>query len=233
GSYTASSISRWAARLFGNGTNSRPRGASPKGARWVEYRCAAICHPKVLPGRLGCGVRGPGPSCPGPCHSLGVVGGAELGQDVGHVLFDRSSATTSFWATRWSTLPAASSRSTSNPQQVSGSATPGSPAAAPPVAPRRLWAAGCTRWLLVASDSDLSLARQLHPSCVAVPAVACTARSRRAGRAHRPRLPKAPASPVLRPGRRPAPGPPGTKPWLPPRHPATRRTTAPVHPPSA
>ena len=49
------------ARLFGNGTDSRLRGASPEGACRVECRGAAIGHPKVLPGRLGCGVRGSGP----------------------------------------------------------------------------------------------------------------------------------------------------------------------------
>src|ERR1700743_73154 len=40
--------------LLGNGMNSGRRGASPEGACRVEYRCAAICHPKVLPGPLGC-----------------------------------------------------------------------------------------------------------------------------------------------------------------------------------
>jgi hypothetical protein len=45
------------ARLFGNNKDCRPRGASPEGAGRVEYRCAAIGHPKVLPGRPG-GVRG-------------------------------------------------------------------------------------------------------------------------------------------------------------------------------
>jgi hypothetical protein len=49
------------ARLFGNNKDCRPRGASPEGAGRVEYRCAAIGHPKVLPGRLGGDVRGSGP----------------------------------------------------------------------------------------------------------------------------------------------------------------------------
>jgi hypothetical protein len=44
------------ARLFGNGTNPGRRGASPEGACRVECCCAAIRHPKVLPGRLGCSV---------------------------------------------------------------------------------------------------------------------------------------------------------------------------------
>jgi len=41
------------ARLFGNSTNAGRRGASPEGACLVEYRGAAIGHPKVPPGRLG------------------------------------------------------------------------------------------------------------------------------------------------------------------------------------
>ena len=51
----------------GNGMDSRLRGASPEGACQVEYRGAAICHLKVLPGRLGCGVRGSGPAA-GPAR---------------------------------------------------------------------------------------------------------------------------------------------------------------------
>jgi hypothetical protein len=50
------------ARLLGNSTNSRLHGASPKGACWVGCRRRAICHPKVLLGRLGGGVRGSGVS---------------------------------------------------------------------------------------------------------------------------------------------------------------------------
>ena len=49
------------ARLFGNNKDCRPRGASPEGAGRVEYRCAAIGHPKVLPRRLGGDVGGSGP----------------------------------------------------------------------------------------------------------------------------------------------------------------------------
>ena len=41
------------ARLFGNDTDCRLHGASPEGACQVEYRGAAIPHPKVLPDRLG------------------------------------------------------------------------------------------------------------------------------------------------------------------------------------
>jgi hypothetical protein len=59
------------ARLFGNGTNPGRRGASPEGACRVECCCAAIRHPKVLPGRLGCGVRGSGPAAgPGSAASV-------------------------------------------------------------------------------------------------------------------------------------------------------------------
>ena len=41
------------ARLFGNDTDCRLREASPEGAGRVEYRCAAIPHPKVVLGRWG------------------------------------------------------------------------------------------------------------------------------------------------------------------------------------
>jgi hypothetical protein len=47
---------------LGNGTDSRMGGASPEGACRVEYRGAAIGHPKVLPGRLGDAIRGSGPA---------------------------------------------------------------------------------------------------------------------------------------------------------------------------
>jgi hypothetical protein len=43
----------WWPGSWGNDKDCRPRGASPEGAGRVEYRCAAIGHPKVLPGRLG------------------------------------------------------------------------------------------------------------------------------------------------------------------------------------
>jgi hypothetical protein len=76
------------ARLFGNDKDCRLRGASPEGAGRVEYRCAAIGHPKVLPGRLGA-VSGISPRSGARGSGLGAVGGAELAQDVGHVRFDR------------------------------------------------------------------------------------------------------------------------------------------------
>src|SRR5260370_290642 len=41
-----------------------------EGACRVECRCAAIPHPKVLPGRLGGGVRGSGPAA-GPGSTFG------------------------------------------------------------------------------------------------------------------------------------------------------------------
>src|ERR1700722_20668801 len=73
--------------LRGNGTNYRLNGASPEGVYRVECRCAAIPHPKVLSGRLGA-VLGDQADLAGPRDGLGPVGGAELAQDVGHVLFD-------------------------------------------------------------------------------------------------------------------------------------------------
>jgi hypothetical protein len=81
----------WWPGSSGNGTDSRLRRASPEGACQVEYRSAATGHPKVLPGRLGCGVRGQG-ELPGPRGGLGAVGGPELAQDVGHMLLTVSSA---------------------------------------------------------------------------------------------------------------------------------------------
>ncbi len=276
-----SSISRRVAQLFGKGTNSRLRGASPKGARLVEYRCAAICHPKVLPGSAGVRCQGTRAQMPGLCRPrCGRRRRACPGR--GSRAFDRSSAATS-WRCAGRTCPRraaaaspARSRSAARPGpaarpqpppwspdvclaagaqqrgQVAEAevasrvllARPDSRPAAVPAArlsarPRRRrpghsraggQAAGCTRRLLVASDSDLSLAaRQPRPSCGAGPAVACAARSRRAGRARHPRRPRAPAASALRRGRRPAPGTPGTKPWPSPRHPATRRRTAPGH----
>src|SRR6185437_7023932 len=77
-----------------NATNSRQRGASPKRAYRVEYRCAARPHTKVLRGCLGA-VSGDQAELPGPCDGLGAVGGPELAQDVCHVLLTVSSATTS------------------------------------------------------------------------------------------------------------------------------------------
>ena len=53
--------------LRGNGTNPGRRGASPEGACRVECRCAAIRHPKVLPGWLGCAVRRSDPAA-GPAR---------------------------------------------------------------------------------------------------------------------------------------------------------------------
>ena len=38
---------------------------------------------------------------PGLRYGLGPVGGAELAQDMGHVLLTASSATTRSWAMRW------------------------------------------------------------------------------------------------------------------------------------
>ena len=94
-------------------------------------------------------------------------------------------------------------------------------------APARDAPGGCS---LPFARSDLSAAaRQPRPSCAGVPAVVCAARSRRAGTVRPPRLPRAPAASALRRGRRPVPGTPGTGPWPAPRHPATRRRTAPGH----
>src|SRR5712691_9722891 len=84
-----SSVSRWVARLFGE---------------TVRIRAAVGRHPKVPAGwnvaarrsvtrrcyRAGRGaVSGDQAELPGPGGGLGAVGGAELAQDVGHVLFDR------------------------------------------------------------------------------------------------------------------------------------------------
>jgi hypothetical protein len=88
-----SRVIRFAARpswpgSSGNGTDSRLRKASLEGACRAECRCAASRHTKVLPGRLEV-VSGDQAELPGPRGGLSAVGGAELAQDVGHVLFDR------------------------------------------------------------------------------------------------------------------------------------------------
>src|SRR5487761_1470678 len=82
----------------------------------------------------GGAVSGDQAELPGPRGGLGAVGGADLAQDVGHVLLTVSSATTRSWAMRWFDRPAASSRSTSSSRPVSGSARPGG-AAAPSARP--------------------------------------------------------------------------------------------------
>ena len=72
-------------------------GRHPKVPAGWNIAARAIGHPKVLLGRLGCGVRGSGwgavsgdqAEFPGPGDGFGPVGGAELAQDVGHVFFDR------------------------------------------------------------------------------------------------------------------------------------------------
>ena len=70
-----------------NDTNFRLHGASPKGACWVEFRCAATFTRRCY--RTGWGaVSGDQAELPRPRDGLGPVGGAELAQDVGHVLFD-------------------------------------------------------------------------------------------------------------------------------------------------
>src|SRR5215813_10472560 len=74
--------------LWGNGTNSGRRETSLKGASWVECRCAAIAHRRWYWAGWGT-VSGDQAELPGPRHGLGPVGGAELAQDMGHVLFDR------------------------------------------------------------------------------------------------------------------------------------------------
>src|SRR5487761_1388866 len=73
----------------------------------------------------GGAVSGDQAELPGPRGGLGAGGGADLAQDVGHVLLTVSSATTRSWPMRWFDLPAASSRSTSSSRPVSGSASPG------------------------------------------------------------------------------------------------------------
>ena len=72
-----------------NATNSRQRGASPKGACRVEYRCGGEPSPEGATGGCLGAVSGDQAELPGPCDGLGAVGGAELAQEVGHVLFDR------------------------------------------------------------------------------------------------------------------------------------------------
>src|SRR6266700_8395202 len=84
-----SSVSRGVARLFGKryepgppwgvtrrclpGGISRRGDPSPEGATRVGWGAAS----------------GDQAQLPGPRHGLGAVGGTELAQDVGHVLFDR------------------------------------------------------------------------------------------------------------------------------------------------
>src|SRR5690349_14567944 len=76
------------ARLFGNGTKPGRREASPEGGRRVECRCGTIPSPEGATGRAGA-LSGDQAELPGPRGGLGPVGGAELAQDMGHVLFDR------------------------------------------------------------------------------------------------------------------------------------------------
>src|SRR3977135_2355015 len=75
------------ARLFGERDERRPAGGVtrrwlPGGMslrrRFLTQRCY----------RAGA-VSGDQAELPGPCGGLGPVGGAELAQDMGHVLFDR------------------------------------------------------------------------------------------------------------------------------------------------
>jgi hypothetical protein len=66
----------WWPGSSGNNTDCRPGGASPEGAGRVEYRGAAIGHPKVLPGRPG-GCQGISPRS-GAGDSLGCLSGGEL-----------------------------------------------------------------------------------------------------------------------------------------------------------
>ena len=86
--------------------------------------------PEGATGPAGEQCQGTRPSCPGPRGGPGPVGGAELAQDAGHMLFDRVERH-QVVAIRLSNSPAASSRSTSSSQPVSGSARPGG-AAGPP-----------------------------------------------------------------------------------------------------
>ena len=84
-----SSVSRWVARLFGERYESWP----PWG---VTRRCLpggmsrrGDPSPEGATGPAGVAVSGNQAELPGPRGGLGPVGGAELAQDVGHVLFDR------------------------------------------------------------------------------------------------------------------------------------------------
>lgn len=121
-----SSISRRVAQLFGKGTNSRLRGASPKGARLVEYRCAAICHPKVLPGSAGVRCQGTRAQMPGLCRPrCGRRRRACPGR--GSRAFDRSSAATS-WRCAGRTCPRRAAAA--SPARSRSAAGPG-PAARP------------------------------------------------------------------------------------------------------
>src|SRR5262249_60354363 len=63
-------------------------GRHPKVPTWWNVAAEVIPHPKVLRGRLGA-VSGDQAELPRPRDGLGPVGGAELAQDVGHVLLDR------------------------------------------------------------------------------------------------------------------------------------------------
>ena len=76
------------ARLFGKRYEFRlPWGVTRRCTAGWNVAGAAIRHPKVLPGCRR--VSGDQAELPGPRDGLGAVGGAELAQDVGHVLFDR------------------------------------------------------------------------------------------------------------------------------------------------
>jgi hypothetical protein len=71
----------------GNGRDPGRRGASPEGGCRVEFRGRRCLTRRCY--RAGPGVSGDQAELAGPGDGLGAVGGAELAQDVGHVLFDR------------------------------------------------------------------------------------------------------------------------------------------------
>jgi hypothetical protein len=75
--------------------------------------------PEGVTGLARGAVSGDQAQLPGGRGGLGAVDGAELAQDVGHVLLTVSSAAISSWPMRWFDRPAASSRSTSGSRPVS------------------------------------------------------------------------------------------------------------------
>ena len=117
--------------LFGNGTDPGRHGASPEGGGRVEYRGAAIGHPKVLPARLGGRRQGIRPSCRVRATASARLAAPSLPSTWVTCLLTVSSATTRSCAMHWSDLPAASSRSTSSSRPAGGLARPNGAAATP------------------------------------------------------------------------------------------------------